>query len=94
MASARSARSLSNVDNLTIITEINGREADSWNTGDLSARRRTAERPERVRHPQSRRCDSDRYAPLPRHAAPGDRVRILAEVSRRWKTRFAEGELA
>jgi 5-oxopent-3-ene-1,2,5-tricarboxylate decarboxylase/2-hydroxyhepta-2,4-diene-1,7-dioate isomerase len=24
-----------NVDNLTIITEINGREADSWNTGDL-----------------------------------------------------------
>lgn len=26
---------LSNVDNLTIITEINGREADSWNTADL-----------------------------------------------------------
>ncbi len=24
-----------NVDDLTIITEINGREADSWNTGDL-----------------------------------------------------------
>ena len=52
---------LSNVDNLTIITEINGREADSWNT---------AKRPERIRHPQSRRCDSDRYAPHPRYAAP------------------------
>ncbi len=24
-----------NVDNLTIITEINGREADHWNTADL-----------------------------------------------------------
>ena len=63
---------LSNVDNLTIITEINGREADSWNEYRRSPalRRRAAERPERIRHPQSRRCDSDRYAPLPRYAAP------------------------
>ena len=35
MVSARSVPApVDSVDNLTIITEINGREADSWNTGD------------------------------------------------------------
>ena len=44
--------------------------SDVDNRRSPALRRRAAERPERIRHPQSRRCDSDRYAPLPRYAAP------------------------
>ena len=41
---------LSNVDNLTIYTEINGRPADHWNTADLQ--RNAAQR---IRHAEPRR---------------------------------------
>ncbi|SQI84387.1 5-carboxymethyl-2-oxo-hex-3- ene-1,7-dioate decarboxylase [Klebsiella oxytoca] len=80
---------LSDVDNLTIITEINGREADSWTTADLQ--RSAAELLSALSEfatPQSRRCDSDRYAPLPRYAAaPAIAYVFSPRASRRWKTR-------
>ncbi len=59
-----------NVDNLTIITEINGREADHWNTADLH--RNAAEL-------LSALSEFATLNPGDAIVRPGDRVRILAE---------------
>ena len=68
------------VDNLTIITEINGREADSWNTGDLQ--RNAAELLSALSEFATLNPGDAILIGTP-HARvtlqPGDRVRILAE---------------
>ncbi len=82
-----------NVDDLTIITEINGREADSWHTGDLQRNARAAaELLERIRHPQSRRRDPYRHAPLASRCAPATGYVFSPTVSRRSKTRLSQKE--
>ena len=68
---------LSNVDNLTIYTEINGRPADHWNTADLQ--RNAAESPERICHAESRRRHSARHAT----GARGNTARRSRSCSRR-----------
>ncbi len=81
------------VDNLTIITEINGREADSWNTGDLQ--RNAAELLSALSEFATLNPGDAILIGTP-HARvtlqPGDRVRISPKVSRRWKTRLLQKE--
>lgn len=80
---------LSNVDNLTIYTEINGRPADHWNTADLqrnAAQLLSALSEFATLNP--RRCHSARHAT----GARGNTARAIAfvfsqKVSRRWKIR-------
>lgn len=71
---------LRSVDNLTIITEINGREADSWNTADLQ--RGAAELLSALSEFATLSPGDAILIGTP-HARvtlrPGDRVRILAE---------------
>ena len=84
------------VDNLTIITEINGREADSWNTGDLQ--RNAAELLSALSEFATLNPGDAILIGTP-HARvtlqPGDRVRILAEGFPALENPVvAEGELA
>ena len=84
------------VDNLTIITEINGREADSWNIGDLQ--RNAAELLSALSEFATLNPGDAILIGTP-HARvtlqPGDRVRILAEGFPALENPVvAEGELA
>ncbi|HAT1645545.1 TPA: 2-hydroxyhepta-2,4-diene-1,7-dioate isomerase [Raoultella planticola] len=84
------------VDNLTIITEINGREADSWHTGDLQ--RNAAELLSALSEFATLNAGDAILIGTP-HARvtlqPGDRVRILAEGFPALENPVvAEGELA
>lgn len=77
------------VDNLTIITEINGREADHWNTADLQ--RSAAELLSALSEFATLNPGDAILLGTPQSRVeirPGDRVRILAEAFRRWKTRW------
>lgn len=70
---------LSDVDNLTIITEINGREADSWNTVDLQ--RSAAELLSALSEFATLNPGDAILIGTPHNRItlqPGDRVRILA----------------
>jgi 5-oxopent-3-ene-1,2,5-tricarboxylate decarboxylase/2-hydroxyhepta-2,4-diene-1,7-dioate isomerase len=78
-----------NVDNLTIITEINGREADHWNTADLQ--RNAAELLSALSEFATLNPGDAILLGTPHSRVeirPGDRVRILAEGFHRWKTRW------
>lgn len=78
-----------NVDNLTIITEINGREADHWNTADLHCN--AAELLSALSEFATLNPGDAILLGTPQSRVeirPGDRVRILAEDFRRWKTRW------
>ena len=69
-----------NVDNLTIITEINGREADHWNTADLH--RNAAELLSALSEFATLNPGDAILLGTPQSRVeirPGDRVRILAE---------------
>ncbi|QGU09339.1 4-hydroxyphenylacetate degradation bifunctional isomerase/decarboxylase [Leclercia sp. J807] len=69
-----------NVDNLTIITEINGREADHWNTADLqrnAAELLSALSEFATLNPGDAILLGTPHSRVP--LQPGDRVRILAE---------------
>ncbi len=69
-----------NVDNLTIITEINGREADHWNTADLQ--RNAAELLSALSEFATLNPGDAILLGTPHSRVPlqsGDRVRILAE---------------
>ncbi|KGB02677.1 homoprotocatechuate catabolism bifunctional isomerase/decarboxylase [Enterobacteriaceae bacterium ATCC 29904] len=69
-----------NIDNLNIITEINGREADHWNTGDLE--RNAAELLSALSEFATLQPGDAILLGTPHTRAeirPGDRVRILAE---------------
>lgn len=69
-----------NVDSLTIITEINGREADSWNTADLQ--RSAAELLSALSEFATLNPGDAILLGTPHERValrPGDRVRILAE---------------
>ncbi|QGW15602.1 MULTISPECIES: 4-hydroxyphenylacetate degradation bifunctional isomerase/decarboxylase [Leclercia] len=69
-----------NVDNLTIITEINGREADRWNTADLqrnAAELLSALSEFATLNPGDAILLGTPHSRVP--LQPGDRVRILAE---------------
>lgn len=71
---------LSDVDNLTIITEINGREADSWTTADLQ--RSAAELLSALSEFATLNPGDAILIGTPHSRVtlrPGDRVRILAE---------------
>lgn len=71
---------LKNVDNLTIITEINGREADHWNTADLqrnAAQLLSALSEFATLNPGDAILIGTPQTRVAIH--PGDRVRILAE---------------
>ena len=87
---------LSNVDNLTIITEINGREADSWNTADLQ--RSAAELLSALSEFATLNPGDAILIGTPHSRVtlrPGDRVRILAEGFPALENPVvAEGELA
>ncbi len=77
------------MDNLTIITEINGREADHWNTADLQ--RSAAELLSALSEFATLNPGDAILLGTPQSRVeirPGDRVRILAEAFRRWKTRW------
>ena len=85
-----------NVDNLTIITEINGREADSWNTVDLQ--RSAAELLSALSEFATLNPGDAILIGTPHSRVtlrPGDRVRILAEGFPALENPVvAEGELA
>lgn len=71
---------VNNVDNLTIITEINGREADRWNTADLH--RNAAELLSALSEFATLNPGDAILLGTPQsrvEVRPGDRVRILAE---------------
>ena len=86
----------SNVDELTIITEINGREADSWNTADLQ--RSSAELLSALSEFATLKPGDAILIGTPHNRVtlrPGDRVRILAEGFPTLENPVvAEGELA
>ena len=68
------------VDNLTIITDINGREADRWNTADLQ--RNAAELLSALSEFATLNPGDAILLGTPHHREalrPGDRVRVLAE---------------
>ncbi|ALR75295.1 4-hydroxyphenylacetate degradation bifunctional isomerase/decarboxylase [[Enterobacter] lignolyticus] len=72
--------SLSNVDAVTVITEINGREADHWNTADLA--RSAAELLSALSEFATLNPGDAILLGTPQHRVtlqPGDRVRVLAE---------------
>jgi 5-oxopent-3-ene-1,2,5-tricarboxylate decarboxylase/2-hydroxyhepta-2,4-diene-1,7-dioate isomerase len=78
-----------NVDNLTIITEINGREADTGTPPICSAN--AAELLSALSEFATLNPGDAILIGTPHSRVtlrPGDRVRILAEGSRRWKTRW------
>ena len=85
-----------NVDNLTIVTEINGREADSWNTGDLQ--RNAAELLSALSEFATLNPGEAILIGTPHTRVtlqPGDRVRILAAGFPTLENPVvAEGELA
>ncbi|HCB1497555.1 5-carboxy-2-oxohept-3-enedioate decarboxylase HpaG1 subunit [Klebsiella oxytoca] len=87
---------LSSIDNLTIITEINGREADSWNTADLQ--RSAAELLSALSEFATLNPGDAILIGTPHNRVtlqPGDRVRILAEGFLALENPVvAEGELA
>lgn len=71
---------LKNVDNLTIITEINGREADHWNTADLqrsAAQLLSALSEFATLNPGDAILIGTPHARVTLH--PGDKLRILAD---------------
>ncbi len=71
---------LSDVDNLTIITEINGREADHWNTADLQ--RSAAQLLSALSEFATLNPGDAILLGTPQNRValrPGDRVRILAK---------------
>lgn len=71
---------LKNVDNLTIITEINGREADHWNTADLqrsAAQLLSALSEFATLNPGDAILIGTSHTRVSLH--PGDQVRILAQ---------------
>ncbi len=77
-----------NVDNLTIITEINGCEADHWNTAGLQ--RNAAELLSALSEFATLNPGDAILLGTPQgrvEIRPGDRVRILAEGFH-WKTRW------
>lgn len=85
-----------NVDDLTIITEINGREADSWHTGDLQ---RSAAQLLSALSEFATLNPGDAILIGTPHSRvtlrPGDRVRILADGFPALENPVvAEGELA
>lgn len=78
-----------NVDNLTIITEINGREADHWNTAGLqrsAAELLSALSEFATLNPGMRYCSVRRKAASRSARAIG--YASWRKVSRRWKTRW------
>lgn len=82
---------LSDVDNLTIITEINGREADHWNTADLQ--RSAAQLLSALSEFATLNPGDAILLGTPQNRValrPGDRVRILAKVYPRWKIRLSQ----
>ena len=85
-----------NVDNLTIITEINGREADSWHTGDLQ--RNAAQLLSALSEFATLNPGDAILIGTPHSRVtlrPGDRVRILADGFPALENPVvAEGELA
>ncbi|HIE9182107.1 fumarylacetoacetate hydrolase family protein [Klebsiella quasipneumoniae] len=85
-----------NVDNLTIITEINGREADSWHTGDLQ--RNAAQLLSSLSEFATLNPGDAILIGTPHSRVtlrPGDRVRILADGFPTLENPVvAEGELA
>ena len=85
-----------NVDDLTIITEINGREADSWHTGDLQ--RNAAQLLSALSEFATLNPGDAILIGTPHSRVtlrPGDRVRILADGFPALETRVVEeGELA
>ncbi|MFP0450309.1 fumarylacetoacetate hydrolase family protein [Klebsiella quasipneumoniae] len=85
-----------NVDNLTIITEINGREADSWHTGDLQ--RNAAQLLSTLSEFATLNPGDAILIGTPHSRVtlrPGDRVRILADGFPTLENPVvAEGELA
>lgn len=85
-----------NVDDLTIITEINGREADSWNTGDLQ--RNAAQLLSALSEFATLNPGDAILIGTPHSRVtlrPGDRVRILADGFPALENPVvAEGELA
>ena len=87
---------LSNVDNLTIITEINGREADSWHTGELQ--RNAAQLLSALSEFATLNPGDAILIGTPHSRVtlrPGDRVRILADGFPALENPVvAEGELA
>ena len=84
-----------NVDDLTIITEINGREADSWHTGDLqrNAAQLLSALSEFATLNPGDAILSARPTPASR-CAPATGYVFSPTVSRRSKPVVAEGELA
>lgn len=82
-----------NVDDLTIITEINGREADSWHTGDLqrSAAQLLSALSEFATSIPATRSLSARPTPASR-CAPATAYVFSPTVSRRSKTRLSQKE--
>jgi 5-oxopent-3-ene-1,2,5-tricarboxylate decarboxylase/2-hydroxyhepta-2,4-diene-1,7-dioate isomerase len=81
-----------NVDNLTIITEINGREADSWNTGDLqrnAAKLLSALSEFATLNPGDAILIGTPHAS---RCAPAIAYVSSPTVSRRWKTRLLQKE--
>ena len=81
------------VDNLTIITEINGREADSWHTGELQ--RNAAQLLSALSEFATLNPGDAILIGTPHSRVtlrPGDRVRISPTDSRRWKTRLSQKE--
>ena len=85
-----------NVDDLTIITEINGREADSWHTGDLQ--RNAAQLLSALSEFATLNPGDAILIGTPHSRVtlrPGDRVRILADGFPALENPVvAEGELA
>lgn len=82
---------LSDVDNLTIITEINGREADHWNTADLQ--RSAAQLLSALSEFATLNPGDAILLGTPQNRValrPGDRVRILAKVYPLWKIRLSQ----